>query len=78
MKRHAETIGVVRASCGLQAKGHAFGVTVLAAGADLRAARDRVPGALRPFDLRSLCHDVRPLFVRGPFLLTPRLRPNRP
>ena len=45
-----ETVDVIGLTHCLQAPRHAFGVAVLAPRADLGAARQRVPGALRPLD----------------------------
>jgi len=47
-----EAVPVMSVTDGVEAPGHPFGVAVLAAGADLGTARDRVPRCLSPFDSR--------------------------
>jgi hypothetical protein len=53
---HTEAVTVVWLAHRLKPPGHPLGIAVSAAGTDLRAAGNRVPGRPRPFDLRNLRH----------------------
>ena len=55
-----ETAGVVGLAHGLQSRGHALGVAVLAARTDLGAARHGVPRGFGPFDGRLGRHLIHP------------------
>jgi len=54
--REFEAVGVLRGTHCPQARGHAFGVTMFAAGADLGAAGDGIPCCFGPFNGRILGH----------------------
>ena len=56
LQREVEPVPVVRLPHRLQALRHPLGVAVLAARADLRAARHRVPRRLGPLDRGPLRH----------------------
>ena len=62
MQREIETVSVAMISHRLQSLRQPFGVAILAAGADLRATRHRIPRRLRPFDVRTISH-IENLFV---------------
>lgn len=52
-----ETLFVAGYTHGLQAARHRFGITMLAAGADFRAADDRIPCAFSPLYSRFCSHN---------------------
>src|SRR5262245_52337387 len=58
MQRDIEPVPIPRIAHCLQAVGKPFSVTVFAAGADLAAARHRVPRRVGPFDRRLVTHNV--------------------
>ena len=51
-----EAIAIVWLTHGLQAFRHALGIAMFAAGTDLGAARQRVPGGFGPLDSRMFSH----------------------
>src|SRR5262249_54853113 len=58
MKCYGEAVAIPRVLHRTETHGKAFGVTVLAAGTDLRAARDGIPSRLSPLDTGSLAHGL--------------------
>src|SRR5262245_37404929 len=55
-----ESLLVGMARHAAKAFGEGFGVTVLAAWTDRRAAANRVPGGVCPFDIRFFAHEFSP------------------
>src|SRR5579859_1396456 len=56
MEGELESVGVIGLAHCLEPERHALGVAVLAAGADLGAAGQWIPGCLCPLDSRVLRH----------------------
>ena len=56
LKGEFKPISILRLSHGLEAFGHAFGITVFAAGTDLCAAGHRIPCRLSPLYCSTLGH----------------------
>src|SRR5256885_14351004 len=64
LQREFEAIPIVRLAHRLETFGHAFGIAMLAARANLGATGDRVPGRFCPLDAGALCHHCTPFVSR--------------
>src|SRR5439155_25649216 len=56
LQRDGEAVCIARTAHRLQPQGQTFGIAVLAARANLRAAGDRVPRGVRPLDPGLIAH----------------------